>query len=129
MLLFIKVMKHIHFFKNFFVFYVFFLYFIDMQKHTIRIDEDVYDEISEYCKLNGLNVSSFCNGILKNAIKVEKYGDIPFGKVKNITIQQNKPAEETEKPSLIKIESTKPVETNTESTENEPKVTVKKRKL
>lgn len=36
----------------------------------------------EYCRNNGLKISSFCTDLLKDAFYTEVYGDIPFGTVK-----------------------------------------------
>lgn len=48
---------------------------------SIKIKDDLYKEISEYCKLNSLSIVEYVNEKLKNAIINEKYGDIPFGKL------------------------------------------------
>lgn len=45
---------------------------------TIAIDETLYDEISEYCKLNKLTIKDFSEKALKEALMLEKYGDAPF---------------------------------------------------
>jgi len=104
-----------------------------MQKHTIRIDEDLYKEIEEYCALNSIKVSSFCNDMLRESISVKKYGDIPFGVIGKGKKPQHD-ANETE-PKIIKIsheEQQNPIESekkNEEPKEEKPKVTVKTRKL
>ena len=46
---------------------------------TIAINEDLYNEISEYCKLNKITIKDFSEKALKNSLMLEKYGDIPFG--------------------------------------------------
>lgn len=48
---------------------------------SVKIKDDLYKEISEYCKLNSLSIVEYVNEKLKNAIINEKYGDIPFGKL------------------------------------------------
>lgn len=53
-----------------------------MSKHSISIDDKLYEEIAEYCKLNSLKISTFCNDLLRNGLNNEKYGDIPFGVIK-----------------------------------------------
>jgi len=83
-----------------------------MGKHTITIDDTLYNNISEYCKLNGLKINTYCNSLLKNGHNMAKFGDIPFGvfnnahnteEVENI-ITENKP---------IVVEETTQIETAT----------------
>ena len=45
---------------------------------TVAINEDLYNEISEYCKLNKITVKDFSEKALKDALMLEKYGDAPF---------------------------------------------------
>lgn len=45
---------------------------------TVAIDETLYDEISEYCKLNKITIKDFSEKALKEALMLEKYGDAPF---------------------------------------------------
>lgn len=53
-----------------------------MSKHFITItDENLYNDIVEYCKLNNEKINIFCQRILKEQLLIEKYGDIPFGGV------------------------------------------------
>ena len=54
-----------------------------MANHTITINENLYSEIKQYCDLNGLKPSVLCNDLLKKGIAELKYGDIPFGVIKN----------------------------------------------
>ena len=44
----------------------------------VEIENKLYSEIKEYCKLNGLVIKDFINKLLKKAFTVEKYGDKPF---------------------------------------------------
>lgn len=46
--------------------------------NTVQIEDELYNDIKEYCKLNKLKISSFINEILKKSFLVEKYGDTPF---------------------------------------------------
>lgn len=46
--------------------------------HSIRIDDELYDKISLYCKENNLKINVFCNDILKKKLFDEMYGDAPF---------------------------------------------------
>lgn len=52
---------------------------------SVKIKDDLYKEISDYCKLNSLSIVEYVNNKLKSAIINEKYGDIPFGKIPNDT--------------------------------------------
>lgn len=45
---------------------------------TVQIEDELYNDIKEYCKLNKLKIGSFINEILKKSFLVEKYGDTPF---------------------------------------------------
>ena len=56
-----------------------------MSKHFITItDENLYNAIIEYCKLNNEKVNDFCQRILKEQLLIIKYGDTPFGNVTNV---------------------------------------------
>jgi len=58
--------------------------------HSITINEDLYNEIKEYCDLNGLKPSNLCNELLKKSLTELKYGDIPFGVIKSEHISEHK---------------------------------------
>lgn len=48
--------------------------------HSITITDDkLYEQISGYCKLNGLKMNVFCTNLLKKNFKTEQFGDVPFG--------------------------------------------------
>lgn len=61
----------------------------------MQIDKELYIEINEYCKLNGLKTRDFIHKILNEAFLKEKYGDTPFftfkkeAKVENNNNNQN----------------------------------------
>ena len=98
-----------------------------MEWKTIRIKEGVYNQISEYCKMNNMTISDFCNDQLENAILYEKYADTPFGTmiktprvvemdVKTVTTD-DVPKEnvsttfvEIEKPNVVEVDLPKKVE-------------------
>lgn len=44
----------------------------------MQIDKHLYDEINEYCKLNGLKTRDFIHKILREAFNKEKFGESPF---------------------------------------------------
>lgn len=50
-------------------------------KHSIQIDEKIYNSLKSYCDLNGLKISDFACKLIKNGLSIEKYGNIPFGNV------------------------------------------------
>ena len=53
-----------------------------MSKHFITItDENLYNDIVEYCKINNEKINIFCQRILKEQLLIEKCGDTPFGGV------------------------------------------------
>jgi hypothetical protein len=59
-----------------------YLYKKNMSKHFITItDENLYNDIVEYCKLNGEKINNFCQRIIKEQLLIVKYGDTPFGEV------------------------------------------------
>ena len=62
-----------------------------MANHTITINENLYNEIKQYCDLNGLKPSVLCNDLLKKGITELKYGDIPFGVIKNERAKETLP--------------------------------------
>lgn len=49
--------------------------------HSISINDKLYNEIKEYCDLNKIKVSSFCEELLRKSLNEVKYGDIPFGHI------------------------------------------------
>ena len=52
---------------------------------NVNIDDKLYQEIREYCRLNKLTISVFVNDLLKKTFLVEKYDDAPpFFKKRNI---------------------------------------------
>ena len=50
----------------------------NMSKHSIQIDESLYNEISAFCKANNEKINVFCSRVLKNQLLMEKFGDTPF---------------------------------------------------
>lgn len=50
-----------------------------MAKHYITIEDDLYEDIVNYCKLNNLKINSYCCNLLRKEHNMSKYGDIPFG--------------------------------------------------
>ena len=58
--------------------------------NNITINEMLYNEINEYCDLNGLIVSDLCNELLKKGLIELEYGDIPFGVINDEYISERK---------------------------------------
>lgn len=55
---------------------------------TVNIDDKLYEEIREYCRLNKLTISVFVNDLLKKNFMVEKYDEAPpFFKKKESDIE------------------------------------------
>jgi len=62
--------------------------------HSITIsDDNLYNQISNYCKENGLKLNIFCTNLLKSAFRTEQYGNIPFGEIKRKEEQNDIPLE------------------------------------
>ena len=49
-----------------------------MAKKSVQIDEKLHAEVTEFCKINGIKVTDFCNDAVKNWLQNEKFGDAPF---------------------------------------------------
>ena len=90
-------------------------------KRAIMIRSDLYEEIAEYCKLNGLKIQEFCNEALQKLISNEKFGDVPFGTIKDGELPIIKSTEQEQTPITQETEQ----ETK-KTTENEVKHTQRK---
>jgi hypothetical protein len=44
----------------------------------MEVDKKLYEEIKEYCTLNGLKPKEYINDLLKKAFMEDKYGNKPF---------------------------------------------------
>lgn len=82
-----------------------------MEGSTIKIEAELYKDIVEFCKANGLKINKFANELLKKAFMVEKYGDVPFG-IFDETKEEPEPIKEEIELITPKIEPITP--------ENEP---------
>lgn len=52
---------------------------------NVNIEDKLYQDIKEYCKLNKLTISVFVNDLLKKTFMIEKYDDAPpFFKKKKV---------------------------------------------
>lgn len=61
----------------------------------MEIDKKLNNDITAYCKENGLNKKDFINRLLKKAFNIEKYGEKPFRKPSKEEMPPQK-AEETQ---------------------------------
>ena len=76
-----------------------------MEGFSIKIEAELYKDITEYCKANGLKINKFCNELLKKAFMVEKYGDIPFGTFEKV---EDEPKKEEIEPKEVVSEPIAP---------------------
>lgn len=108
-----------------------------MSKHSIKIDDDLYDDILSYCKINNLKISEYCCGLLRKEHNKSKFCDIPFGvfsddkenatvKCEDNTVVTNVVLNED-----VKIEKKSTIEKTSESEEvnNEINIKPQKRRL
>lgn len=65
-----------------------------MSNKSILINERLYNEIKDYCSLNNLKIQDLCSDLLKKGLNELKYGDIPFGVIKNNEIEETLPKED-----------------------------------
>ena len=81
----------------------------------MEIDKELYNEIKEYCVLNGLKPKDYIHSLLKKAFMRDKYGDRPGFMVLPLRPEpkvETVPAKVTvvqEKVAETKIEEPKPV--------------------
>lgn len=85
-------------------------------------DSKLYDQIVEYCKINGLKVSNLITEMVRKQFMIEKYGDTPFTTYETTIINNNPVSSLTvdvtiEKPNEDEsVEIAKNVKTNDEIT-------------
>ena len=66
-----------------------------MGKHSVQIDDtELYNNIVEYCKLNGLKIGNFITELVRKQFMIEQYGDIPFGNLQDEPPKINPPKKE-----------------------------------
>lgn len=93
------------------------------QVKSVQInDNKLYDQIVEYCKINGLKVSNLITEMVRKQFMIEKYGDTPFTTYETTIVNNNPVSSLTvdvtiEKPNEDEsVEITKNVKTNDEIT-------------
>lgn len=85
----------------------------------ITIDDKIFKDISDYCEFNKISdVVTEINRILKVGFNIEKYGNIPFSKFKQVQEVQIEPV--VEKVEVVKKETKR--KTKKTETEEEPKI-------
>ena len=61
----------------------------------MEVDKKLYEEIKEYCTLNGLKPKEYINDLLKKAFMEDKYGNKPFMtnkiRVESVLIKADEP--------------------------------------
>lgn len=81
-----------------------------MEGSSVKIEAELYKEILEYCKVNGLKINKFCNDLLREKFMIEKYGDVPFGIFDDNKVSELKPEPKIEEVKIeqpVKIEEPK----------------------
>lgn len=87
--------------------------------HNIRISNDLYNEIKDYCTINNLKINVFVNDLLEKSLKREIYGDIPSIFTVPIKTEEKKVAPvQIESIESAATEETNITETKTEIKEN-----------
>ena len=46
--------------------------------HSIRIEDALYEKVSNYCKENNIRINVFCSDAIRQYLTDEMYGDAPF---------------------------------------------------
>lgn len=68
---------------------------------NVNIEDKLYLDIKEYCRLNKLTISVFVNDLLRKGFMVEKYDDAPpFFKKKNESSEASVTLPSTEKVTI-----------------------------
>lgn len=56
----------------------------------VKIEEKLYNSISDYCNINNLKICNFINELLKKQFMLEKYGSKPSVLQKEINVESTK---------------------------------------
>ena len=46
--------------------------------HKIEISDKTYEDLKEFCSLNGLKIGQFADKLIRDGLMIEMYGDVPF---------------------------------------------------
>ena len=75
-------------------------------RKSVSIDGKLYNELKEYCALNGLRITEFAESLIRKSFTYEKFGDIPFGTLPEPSIEpvkavvEEKPVEAVPEPTV-----------------------------
>lgn len=73
----------------------------------VTIKDRLFKDIQSYCSINGLDIETYINDILKKSFMIEKYGEKPCVKpVKEKTESIN----ESIKTEIVETKKTKPIQ-------------------
>lgn len=67
----------------------------------MEVDKKLYEEIKEYCTLNGLKPKEYINDLLKKAFMEDKYGNKPFMSNKVRVVSVLVKADEPDKNGIV----------------------------
>lgn len=89
--------------------------------HNIRISNDLYNEIKDYCTINNLKINVFVNDLLEKSLKREIYGDVPAIFTVNTKVEKVEKVEKAEVTSekIKNVKKTVTEETNTTEAKTE----------
>lgn len=46
--------------------------------HKIEISDKTYEDLKEFCSLNGLKIGQFADKLIRDGLMIEMYGNVPF---------------------------------------------------
>ena len=46
--------------------------------HKVEISDKTYDDLKEFCSLNGLKIGQLADKYIRDGLMMEMYGDVPF---------------------------------------------------
>lgn len=73
----------------------------------VTIKDRLFKDIQSYCSINGLDIETYINDILKKSFMIEKYGEKPC--VKPVK-EKTEPINEPIKTEIVETKKTKPIQ-------------------
>ena len=73
----------------------------------VTIKDRLFKDIQSYCSINGLDIETYINDILKKSFMIEKYGEKPC--VKPVK-EKTEPTNESIKTEIVETKKTKPIQ-------------------
>ena len=73
----------------------------------VTIKDRLFKVIQSYCSINGLDIETYINDILKKSFMIEKYGEKPC--VKPVK-EKTEPINESIKTEIVETKKTKPIQ-------------------